>query len=106
MSGDSISSRGKPGHVAFWITLTRRMVFECSTCNHGLYGDMIDESNEYSSSRYGSNKPLYTVDLPGNSLWYGSRPSCDNILCHFEIELDYENGVLYDLQQDYELYRV
>jgi hypothetical protein len=67
---------------------------------------VIDECKEYPpSSKYGANKSLNTVDLYGNYWWYGSRP-CEHSLRHFDIELDYEKGIIYDLQQDYELYRV
>lgn len=106
MSGSFCPPRKKTVSASFWTTLTRQIFCECSTCNLWDYRDKIDECNEYPSSTYEVNKCVYTVDKHGSNWWYNPPPPCENSRCHSGVELDYEKGILDDLQQDYDLYRV
>ena len=108
MSENPVASQRKPGFTvsSFWRALTRHLFCECSGCSNGGHSDMINECIEYPTSKFGACNPVQEVGLNGNSWWYNSLSHHDKTQCHFGVELEYEKGILYDLQQDYELYRV
>jgi hypothetical protein len=107
-------AKRKPSSL--WMKFARRFIFQCQFCNN-VDTDM-DSMDDGSSLRsipvdiavLAVSDAMHPVNTYNNSGWWNihlfSGSSYDIHQKHDDIEMDFDRGVLFNLQQDYELYRV